>query len=275
MMNKKQVFEHYSSILNDLLDDSLWFETYFQQPYMLDEDIRGCDWSRIPANLSLCCGATRGCFVDEDYDYVVKFDIDDDDMYGSACAREEELYRRAQTHGLDQYFAEVAYIGTYTRTINFYDLYDIEQAMTWYGYSEDEFDNEFAAHEDDMGTIHPITISIPLYAYRRADHYDMWANTPAQITLAEENEAKRFASPLRSRNLSVAIAFIREYGMEEYRRFSEFGMAEDINDLHCNNIGSIDGHFVLIDYSGYHDSETEYEEESAEWRTGSDEEDED
>ena len=271
MMNKEQIFRHYSEILDDLLDSSLWFETYFQNPYMLDENIFGGDWTRLDDNFSFCTGATRACIVDSDYDYVVKFDIEDD-AYGSACKREESIYQHAVERGVDKYLAETSYIGTYTRTIQFYDAYDIEQTFTWYGYGEEDWDEKFAQHEDEMGDIHPIVISIPLYAYRRADPYQPFITNEDEHNY--NSSVRRVASPLRSRNLAVAISFVKEFGFDEYVKFSQFGMEEDINDLHFNNIGCIDGHLALIDYSGYHDWESDYDEEHAEWRTGTDDDEE-
>ena len=66
--------------------------------------------------------------------------------------------------------------------------------------------------------------------------------------------AQKIHSPMRERNLAVAIDFIREYGQEAYVALSDFMYEENINDLHCGNVGDIDGRMVFIDYSGYHSS---------------------
>ena len=246
-MNKREIFEHYSSILDELIDNSLFFSTYFQSPYYIADDIFGYDDEVMRNGVSYHTGATRGCLVDEDEDYVVKFDIREDD-YGSACEREVEIYRDAVESDLAQYLCEAQYIGTYTHKINFYDYYNIELHMNWCDYEPEYFEKEFAEHEDEFGELQEIVISLPLYAYRRADTFDCGPADAYSKALAEQCE-----SPLKERNIAVATAFIRDYGFEEYERFSEFAEAQGINDIHIANIGSIDSTMRIIDYAGYHD----------------------
>lgn len=250
-MNRQEIFNHFSDIIDSMIDNSLFWKTYFQQPYGFGDAIDGRDYDELPANLLICSGATRTCLIDDDYDWVVKFDVAEDAL-GSACEREEEIYNAAKAYALDRYFAEVAYIGSYTRTINFYDYYNIERNCNFYEYEPILFNEEFLKNVDNFGLSHSITICIPLYAYRKATAYDCGPVDANSKALAQQIE-----SPLRSRNIAVATAFIREYGMEEYELFSEFGFNWDINDLHCNNVGKIDGHMILIDYSGYHDGYSE------------------
>jgi len=247
-MNKSEIFAHYSAIIDDLLDRSMFFDTYFQCPFFLESNIYGDKHDELPSNISICDGATRSCIVDNDYDYVVKFDINEDN-YGSACEREAQIYRNAQACSLERYFNEITYIGCYTKTINFYDYYDIEQFCEFYGYDAEEFDRTIMEHEDEM-TIHPIVISIPLYACRRADEYDCGPIDDGLVA-----QAQKIVSPLRNRNVCVATAFIRNYGMDEYEALSQFALENEINDLHIGNIGEVDGSLILTDYSGYHDGE--------------------
>lgn len=245
-MDKQKIFQHYSSIIDTLIDNSLWFETYFQNPWYLDQDIDGYCHDELPASLNIKSGATRTCLIDEDYDWVIKFDTDEDN-YGSVCEREERIYNAAKQFNYEKYFAEVAYIGIYTKTINFYPVEKIEQYCEMYEYNEQQFTNDFADNEDNFGPLIPITISIHLYAYRRADEYNCTKTSAKEVDLAS-----KVVSPLRSRNIAVAANFIREYGMKEYVEFSKFSIKWHINDLHLRNIGTIDGHFCLIDYGGYH-----------------------
>lgn len=249
-MDKKEVFAHFSRIIDSLIDNSLYFDTYFQRPFYLDDDIYGRDHDELPSNISLCGGATRVCLIDDDYDWVVKFDIDED-ANGSVCAREERIYEASKSYALDRYFAEVEYLGEYTKSYSFYDISAIEQWCNFYGYDPESFDKEFAENEDHFGRLHTITVRIPLFGYRKADSCErmsMMVNNDDETV----KSAKRIASPLRSRNVAIAAAFINEYGWDEYKVFSEFGMNWDINDIHFGNIGSIDGHLCLIDYGGYH-----------------------
>ena len=255
-MNKNEVFAHFSSILDDMLETSLFFDTFWQAPYSSNDFYGSIEDEALPDNLSIKFGATRGCIIDKWYDYVVKFDIEQD-VLGYACEREEYIYNQACREGLDKYFAECAYLGTYTKTINFYDYYEISCNMDWYDYDWREFEKDFIANEDNFGDIHEIVISIPLYAYPKANYHH-----PMKVAGAEDeneyiNKAQKICSPMREENLIVAIDFIRQYGEEEYRRITEFLLEENVNDLHQNNLGDIDGHYILLDYSGYHDRYSE------------------
>lgn len=247
-MNKQEIFSHYSKVIDNLLDTSLWMNVYFQNPFYLDSDIHGEDYDELPANISICDGATRSCIIDDNYDYVVKFDIYEDN-YGSVCEREEEIYHAAEAYSLERYFNKIEYIGCYTHTINFYDFADLEQHCNFYGYDEECFEKELMKYEDEM-TIHPITISIPLYACRRANSYDCGPIDDGLVA-----QAQKIVSPLRNRNICVATAFIRNYGMSEYEALSEFALENEINDLHIGNIGEVEGALIFTDYGGYHNGD--------------------
>ena len=95
--------------------------------------------------------------------------------------------------------------------------------------------------------IRPITISIPLYACRRANPYDCGPIDNGLVA-----QAQKIVSPLRNKNICVATAFIRDYGMQEYEALSEFALEREINDLHTGNIGEVDGKLMFLDYGGYH-----------------------
>lgn len=246
-MNKKEVFSHFSAIIDKMIDNSDFFPYFFQHPFSLDNNITNNE-RLLDEGVHLNFGANRGCFVDNNYDYVVKFDVDGfEQKHDSACAFETEIFARAKEENLDMCFAEATYIGTYCRTISFYDIkidpfngeldfiYDdeVEKHMTL-------FINEGAEEMD-------ITISIPLYAYPRAVLFD----GPFHSNEQEKKIARSIMSPLRDRNLMVALLFIQTYGEEIYKELSSFLLEEDINDLHLGNIGLINGKIVLIDYAGY------------------------
>lgn len=245
-MDKKAIFKHFSDVIDTLIDSSMWMETWFQRPYCLDSHIDGKEYGELPDNIHIRDGATRACIIDDDYDWVIKFDINDDD--GSACDRERELFRAAKAYALDEYFCEMDYIGTYTKQITFYNIDDIERCCDWYGYDPIEFDLEIMQHEEEMD-LHSIMISIPLYAYRRANYYDYGKLDESLIS-----SAQKIYSPLRAENVAIATAFIQEYGYNEYEAITEFALENDINDIHMGNVGEIDGHLVIIDYAGYHSS---------------------
>lgn len=251
-MNKNEVFNHFSTLLDDMIEGSLFFQTYFQAPCYI-EDVHGSiDDVNVPKNVHLYFGATRGCIVDDDFNYVVKFDIDEDSWNDSVCHREADIYSRAVRSGVARYLASCVYLGTFTKTIQFYHYDDIDQHMDWRDYNFTEFNDEFMKHEDDFGNIVSITINVPLYAYPKADYFSMDTSGASAETY---NCARRINSPLRERNLSLAIVFIEQYGEEAYVDFTEFMVEENINDLHCGNVGMVNGSFVLIDYAGYHSSD--------------------
>ena len=252
-MNKQNVFEHFSRVIDNMIDNSLFFPTYFQYPTMLDNNILGNDSDdAVPNNISIRFGVSRGCIVDDDYDYVVKFDLDPDCAV-SCCNREVEIYKAAKNEGLEQYFIEPTYLGTYTRTIQFYDAEDIGRHFNWYDYDE-SFDDDFAKEEDNFGTIHPVTICVPLYAYAKVsftmsppieqDVYEKYASMVSNYS----------DSPLKERAEVVAVRFMKDYGEEKFVQLSDFLEAEDVNDIHRGNIGLINNHWVILDYAGWHDS---------------------
>ena len=248
-MNKSAVMSHFSAILDNMLDNSLYFDVFFQQPVSASDIGGSIDDISVPENINIYFGATRGCIVDDNYDYVIKFDVDEDNDGGSCCAREYGIYERAKARGFGQYFTEVEYLGSYTKTIMFYDFNDITRHFD-FDYYYDGFDEEFAKYEDYFGDIHPVTISIPLYAYRKAS----WHSSKPRPMGAPDylKLVKKITSPMRDKNISVAVEFVYEYGEEAYAELTDFMYEENINDLHGGNIGDVDGHMVFIDFSGYH-----------------------
>ena len=74
-----------------------------------------------------------------------------------------------------------------------------------------------------------------------------------------DNESvKCFAgSPLTERNGCIAADLIENYGIEMFRCLNRFCEDNDVNDIHCGNVGYIAGKLVLIDYAGYHDGSEE------------------
>jgi len=262
-MNKKEVFQHFSNLIDDMLDNSLFFPTYFQHPCMLEDICGSIDDDAVPENLHIRFGISRGCIIDDDYDYVVKFDTGSDEFGDSLCEREVEIFRAAQAKRLDTYFASATFLGEYRRTINFYDINKIEACMYWEDYDVKHFDDEFMKHEDKFGEIIPITIVIPLFAYERADRYT-YACLSGEEELEYKEKARAIHSPLRGRHLQIAMEFVFRYGIEQYEKLSEFMYDYQINDLHYGNLGGIKGNLVIFDYAGYH---SEYSDEEYDERT--------
>lgn len=241
------IFRHFSDIIDSLISDSLFFEYYFQKPFSLEDSIEGgYYWENIPEHIQICSGATRGCIVDFDYDWVVKYDIEED-YFGSACEREEDIYDNAKKANVDKYFAEMMYIGNYHKKYYFYNAEKIERYCNDLYISEKDFDDSFMENEEKFGAIETITVDIPLYAYRRATSF-----TGSSRSKECTEQARTIKSPLSYRNIDVAISFIEHYGFDEYKKLTAFSIKHHINDLHSGNIGIIDNQPVMIDYSGYH-----------------------
>jgi len=241
----KSTFEHYSDVIDSLIDSSDYFKVYFQNPWYTEETIYGDEFDELPDSISVTCGATRGCIVDKNSDWVVKFDVCEDEK-GSACAREMNVYKAAQNAGFAPMLAEVQYLGVYTRTYEYYAYEDVDNYCGWLCY-EDLI--EGIHNYADKMTQHTVTVCIHLYAYRRATEH----KCGERYSVAEERSARTVASPMYKRNLGVAIEFIRTYGLDVYKTFSDFLNEWEVNDLHFGNIGDIDGHLVFIDYAGYYD----------------------
>lgn len=259
-MDKEKIFNHFSAILDNMLDNSLFFCTYFQCPSSLDKIIGKEEDKAVPENISIYFGISRGCIIDKNFDYVVKFDIESDDFGDSISAREVELYHMAKNNNLEKYFAPAVFIGEYVKTISFYHYSDLERYVDWYEYNPQIFDEDFADNEEKFGKLKNITISIPLYAYPKANGYIY-----SKLNWKEEEDcfikAKSIKSPLRLRQIQIAMEFIYKYGMPEYERLSSFMRENHINDLHRDNFGNLNGNIVAIDYGGFHSYDDDEDDE--------------
>ena len=238
---KNEVFAHFAKILDDLIDTYDFYKCYFQEPY-------SADYVPEVADLEFVCGASRGCLIDFTYDWVIKWDCEEDSLGGSCCEREIENYKDACACGLGDMFAEAHYIGTYTKTIDFWDVTEVRELM---GYDDDD-DTKYWQEKiaENLTNPYSITIRVPLYAYRRAD--DNCDTVEDKCSAGEHEEFfKNSTSPLCERSFRIGEGFAQEYGLEAFEELTEFCAEHRINDIHWGNIGIIDERLVLIDYSGY------------------------
>ena len=91
-----------------------------------------------------------------------------------------------------------------------------------------------------------------LYGYKKAK----MTYRSRKIDANEEEELTPYAdSPLRERNDCIAADLLHDWGTELFEKLDWFCANNDINDLHNGNVGYVDGKLVLIDYSGFEDSE--------------------
>lgn len=251
---KDMIFKHYSRILDDLIDEYNFFRYYFQRPYSIGDDILGeYEAETFQAwCLDIRFGISRGCLIDNSYDYVVKFDFPDE-IENACCDDEVYIYNQAKCEGFEKYLAEPIFLGVYTKTINTYSAYDINTSMDdFYGFDEEDFSNKLQSAKNDFGfEREEITIELPLYAYPRAEYYNFpRVSDEDSARLAKSNCEE---SPLLERSMAVAATFMRQYGEEVFDAFSEFLQTMKINDLHAGNVMKHNGHLILTDYCGYHD----------------------
>lgn len=232
---KAEIFAHYSRILDNLIDRYDFAKYYFQNPFSFMQEIH-------EDGFKICCGATRGCIIENGYDWVVKYDLGDCGL--NTCKKEVQIYEDAKDWGVENCFAEAIYLGTYRRTIDFYDAWDFDNE-----YYEDvsSFKSEdFEKEVNEMDEPHPIVIEVPLYGYPRANPF-----YPEGILDVGKVRRELGASPLTERNIVVGYEFAKAYDADEYELLVSFLEQEGVNDLHCNNVGTIAGKPVLIDYCGY------------------------
>lgn len=241
-----EIFQHYSQILDDLIKDSDYLKAYYQAPSAFEGGI-----FYNAGDVIITCGATRNCVIDTTYDYVVKFDIEEDED-GSVCEREEAIYDAACECGMGRYFAASHYIGTYVCDVEFPYFDDIEREADVCYFDDDE-DNFQEIYDEVKGYLKPHTIHFcfPLYAYPKAKTDN--PNPTPFMTNEQIYSLRATKSPLVERNVEVGWLFLKEYGMDEYQKFTRFARRYHINDLHFHNIGFINGELCFIDYGGFHD----------------------
>ncbi len=247
MIEKDSIFSHYSAILNRMLDNSSFFRCFFQCPEFIDVRYGTKGDVAFPENLSIHCGCSRGCIIDDNYlDWVVKFDLADNAGYN--CQREIEKYEAAKDFHVEQFFARPIYLGKYEHTIFDYSFAAIDEYIYWRDYILDnDFDQELEKNKEALGSKRKITISIDLYAYPRATTHNFSA---LDIRDAMPYISVYNSSPSCDIVKDVAIELIRLYGEEEYYRLAQFLSDCNINDIHICNVGDIAGKLTIIDYSG-------------------------
>ena len=241
-MKPQEIFEHYTAMMDDMLQAHDFWKIYFQAPLPLYNE------QEIP--FPLFSGATRSCLVDINYPYVVKWDtIESGEECG--CEREAALYDAAVNEELDQYFLEPICLGYYERTVVAYDasdFYDERNYNEKYYPNEKEYAEAITCLESEglWPTRH--TIRLKLWAYPRA------ISAQGLLRKQHSDEAKKAASsyPRYGRNLDMPsiAAWVDEIGVAEFAHLYEFLLDNDINDLHSGNIMQYNSHLVFSDYAG-------------------------
>jgi len=244
-----RTMQHFISILDQLIEDNPYFAFYFQSPFSIEVEGSLSYGYKAPRNISFYSGATRGVISDSEWDEIVKFELSEYEDEVSPCAAEVSIYEAAMQCGLDSYFVRPRYIGTYTKTVKTYPWSAFADYEDTLDLSEEEFETLVEDLDLTDADMREITINLPLYAYEKANNVG-W--TCPEYEDEEGEIAQSYDSPLKERAEEVAASFVHEYGEVSYAELSSFLNEWCVNDLHCGNVGWIDGRLVLIDYAGYH-----------------------
>ena len=240
-MTKEEIFHHYESYLDNLIDNNDYFKYYFQFPWSPEDDILFDD-------SAIKFGATRGCIIDYNFPYVVKFDlyVDQYDDFSNCCEKEVDTYLVAERANFEKYFVECGFLGVYYKKINYYDAEEINCEEGRIEYYDRENLNDFSSSSQIEKNIY-----IRLYYYEKIDDAFNKNNTYAVNVV---NSSRRCKSPLIDRNKTIGYEFIQEYGEEEYIEFSRFLRCIGVNDIHTDNIGLKEGHLKIIDWAGFNEN---------------------
>ena len=248
-MEKQEIFNHYAAILDKMIDNYDFYKTYFQSTYSADyyPEIEG---------VTLAFGASRGCLIDPEFDWVVKWDCAQD-QFGSCCAREAKFFEEAKNFAVEDMLAPTYFLGTYTKVIWYWDFCEVREVMGW----DDDDDVEYWREkiQKNLSDPYKITISIPLYCQMRAE-LDNVENP--RTSSYDKKYFQNSKSPLCQRAPAIGMDFAEDYGMDSFEALTEFCFDFDINDIHWGNVGMINGKIVLIDYSGYYAGDCDENERS-------------
>ena len=238
-MDKEKIRSHFEGVIDRLMQGNEVFKVFFQSPWFMDD-------VDIDDKLHLFFGVRRCTIVDDDFDWVVKIELNEPHADGT-CEKEMAVYEEAKKQGLEDCFVECGNIGMFDRVVEGYEF----DGQLWDFDEEDlMIENREKHGEQKM----KFRISFSMYAYKkvRTNLRSSSASTPEEESFLNKNK-----SPLTEKSELVGLEFMREYGEETYKKLGEFCKKYDINDLHCGNVGYDNGKIVLIDFAGYHESEEE------------------
>lgn len=234
-MKKLEIFNAYCEVLDDLLENNNFMKYYLQNPTSL---VHGFSYK----NVTIDCGITKGCISIAPLNYIVKFNLTEDNYH--FCEKEQSIYWLAKRAGFGQYFPETMFIGTYSKTIHFWPQESFKESS----YDcEEAFDQEFetALKDKTLGELEDITINLPLFAYEKCDIIGVVEDESINGIIFPKNTT----SPLLEIDKTIAKTFIDCYGYEEFYDFSKFLALLNIHDLHNNNCGFVNERFVILDFS--------------------------
>lgn len=171
-------------------------------------------------------GASRGCFMYKDWDFVIKVPLyADEDICTDYCKVEVEAYRRI----CEEYplcaplFAEIRYLGEYGEM----KIYAQEKIFqSWYNFRW--------GHEAEEKKIYD-----EKNAYSKIDH--------TFIKMCEEIESSRIS-------FVYYFLILKVFGKAVFDSFTKWVLDTDQNDLHDSNVGLTANNIPKIfDYAGFDD----------------------
>lgn len=237
-MNKKEIFKYFSTIIDELIDMDDFFKYFFQNPYAIS------DLDFFDDNLHFVTGCARGCLVDKNYPYVVKFNLVDSTSgeFYNHCEREVDIYTSAMQDSLESCFIESTYVGTYRKKINYYRAEDLEDFLPTY---QEEYISEIEKYYDeDCLELEEIELIIPLFAYEKAEPISLESVVSSEV-------AKTYTSPLNEYYNEIAEKIIEDYGEIFFYKLSDFLYAYEVCDIHKGNVMLLNNKIVLSDYAGF------------------------
>lgn len=175
-------------------------------------------------------GATKFVIGDESNDYVIKFQPQCVDEY-DYCAKEENVFLKAKSRGLDKHFAWTAYLFDYTFeysgvvvTLPIYVMEWCQCSYNYIDYEADEFNYQTFIAEEGLEDC--------------------------------DNSRNKYYNNCKYRKSCEERMFIWAESMwGNLDTLKDFLRSVCVNDLHAGNWGWCNNKIVLVDYSGYGEDE--------------------
>ena len=177
----------------------------------------------LPSHLGYDYGVCRLVVWDCNYcDYVVKFPIDSSDI--KFCEKEVDIYKDAEEEGVEEAFAWCKCIYAPEEIGN--GIY----VMEYVNCNEDEISDEVSES-----------------AYRRyCEDYDREVDDD---DAREEFFQDYYGEDEMDDLYDMFLNGLRDWQLRN--KVDTFVSEQDINDIHCGNVGYRDNQLVLCDYAGY------------------------
>lgn len=171
------------------------------------------DFANKFKNLSVNYGATKYCLIDNQGDYVIKWDKDT--SYGDT-EKEYEVYQKAIEKGIAFLFPQT----------------------------------EILCRINGVAIVlqRKVDYSCGNMSYKQEDALNYQCRT-VKIEMVQKVDRNIYRS--RVPNLWIK-SLICIYGKKITKLFEEFTHEQKINDLHSNNVGYLNGKPIVLDFSGYH-----------------------